>query len=32
MTQLLTNNDKFGKIDSMGRNYIALEFAEFFGK
>lgn len=32
MTQLLTNNDKFGKIDKMGRNYFALEFAEFFGK
>ena len=29
MTQLLTNKDKFGKIDRMGRNYFALEFAEF---
>ena len=29
MTQLLTNKDKFGKIDRMGRDYFALEFAEF---
>lgn len=29
MTQLLTNQDKFGKIGRMGRNYFALEFAEF---
>ena len=28
MTQLLTNQDKFGKIDRIERNYFALEFAE----
>ena len=28
MTQLLTNQDKFGKIDRIGRNQFALEFAE----
>lgn len=28
MTQLLTNQDKFGKIDRIGGNYFALEFAE----